>query len=217
MASFSRKDSSVKRSLLAVASMVFVLGAAPSFAQAPAAQPPATAAPPAQPPAAPTPAPQPPAPFPQGAKVAYVNLQAIAQLSVEGKALAGKVQALGTQRANEVGERTKAIQALQQKLDAGGGVMTDQARLQLQREIDRLTTEATRFEQDAQKELQELQIELQGQFQERLFPILEGLANEHQLHFLFSAADAGLIWAADGLDLTLEAVSRLDKAPAPKP
>jgi Skp family chaperone for outer membrane proteins len=194
--------------------MVLVLGAAPLFAQAPGAQ-----APPAQPATPPpvTPAPQPPAPFPQGAKIAYVNLQAIAQLSVEGKALAGKVQALGTQRANEVGERTKAIQGLQQKLEAGAGVMTEQARLQLEREIERLTRELERFQQDAQTELNDLQVELQNSFQERLFPILEGLANEHQLHFLFSAGDAGLIWAAEGLDLTLEAVSRLDKAAPPKP
>lgn len=202
------------RRLFVAASLALLLGAAPSFAQAPAAAP---QAPPAQPQQDIQPPPQPPAPFPQGAKMAYVNLQAIAQLSVDGKAAASKVQALGTQRANEVGERNKAIQALQQKVQAGAGVMTEQARVQLEREIERLTRDLERFQQDAQVELNDLQAELQNQFQERLFPILEGLANEHQLHFLFSAADAGLIWAAEGLDLTLEAVSRLDKATAPKP
>lgn len=200
------------RRLFVAAWLVLVLGAAPSFAQqaaAPAAQPAQQQD--VQPPA------QPPAPFPQGAKVAYVNLQAIAQLSAEGKAAASKVNALGQQRANEVAERTKTIQGLQQKLQAGAGVMTDQARVQLEREIDRLTRDLERFQQDAQVELTDLQTELQNDFQEKLFPILESLAREHQLHFLFSAADAGLIWAADGLDLTLEAVSRLDKATASKP
>ena len=73
----------------------FVVSAAPVFAQA---QAPAGAARPAQPaPAAPAPAAQaqpaaqPPAPFPQGAKVGFVNLQAIAQLSADGKAAAAKV------------------------------------------------------------------------------------------------------------------------------
>ncbi len=207
------------RSVFVAAWLILALGVARPFAQAPA---PAAQTPPAQqPPAQPQdiqPPPQPPAPFPQGAKVAYVNLQAVAQLSAEGKAAATKVQALGQQRANEVGERQKAIQALQQKLQAGAGVMTDQARVQLEREIERLSRDLERFQQDAQVELTDLQTELQNEFQEQLFPILEALANEHQLHFLFSAADAGLIWAAEGLDLTLEAVSRLDKAiGAPKP
>lgn len=201
------------KSLFVAASLALVLSAAPAFAQA---APPAGQAPAAQPSVAPPP--QAPAPFPTGAKVAYVNLQAIAQLSVEGKAAATRVQALGTQRANEVTERTKAIQGLQQKLQASATVMTDAARVQLEREIERLTRDLERFQQDAQVELNDLQAELQNAFQERLFPILERLSTESQLHFLFSAADAGLIWAAEGLDLTLEAVKRLDAAaPAPKP
>ena len=43
-------------------------------------------------------------------------------------------------------------------------------------------------------------------------PILGALSKEKGLHFLFSMADAGLVWAEDGLDLTEEAVKRLDAA-----
>src|SRR5215212_7258154 len=93
--------------------LVAVLGlsAASAFAQAPrpagqapaptqpAQTPPRPApAPPAQPPATPTaPAAQPvpqQAPFPAGAKAGFVNLQAIAQMTAEGKAAAAKVNAL---------------------------------------------------------------------------------------------------------------------------
>ncbi len=94
------------KGLAIAASLGLVLSAAPGFAQAPAGQtpgakPPAPAAPrPAAPPAAPpaaqapAPTPQPPAPFPQGAKMAFVNLQVIAQLSNDGKAAAAKFTAL---------------------------------------------------------------------------------------------------------------------------
>src|SRR5438067_2305905 len=68
--------------------------AAPAQGAPAAAQPPAQVAPPTQPPAQVAPPTQPPAPFPQGAKFAYVNLQAVAQLSVEGKAANAKVQKL---------------------------------------------------------------------------------------------------------------------------
>ena len=42
------------------------------------------------------------------------------------------------------------------------------------------------------------------------------MAQEKHLSMLLSAQDAGLIWAEPGLDLTAEAIKRLDAAPAAK-
>ena len=93
------------------------------------------------------------------------------------------------------------------------------ARAQLQKDIDRQTLESQRFEQDAQAELQDLQQDLQKDFQDHLMPILEAISKEKGLQVLFSSSDSGVIWAEPGIDLTLEAVKRLDAAPkaaAPK-
>ena len=204
--------------IAAVATCLVSLSPALAFAQAQApASPAAPAAPrpaqPAQSTPAPAPAPQPPAPFPQGAKVGFVNLQAIAQLSADGKAAAAKVNALAQKKQTEAADKAKALQTNQQKLETSGGVMSDAARTQLQKEIDRQTVEGQRFEQDAQAELNELQGQLQQEFQAKLMPVLESLSKEKGLQVLFSAGDSGVIWAEPGIDLTLEAVARLDKAP----
>ena len=208
---------------IAAAAAVF-MSASPVFAQAQAGQAPARPAapapapatarpaPPAQP-ALPTPAPQPPAPFPQGAKVGFVNLQAIAQLSSDGKAAAAKVNAVAQKKQVEAADKAKLLQSNQQKLETSGGVMSEAARGQLQKDIDRQTLEGQRFEQDAQAELNELQQQLQGEFQNKLMPVLEALSKEKGLQVLFSAGDSGVIWAEPGIDLTLEAVARLDKKP----
>jgi Skp family chaperone for outer membrane proteins len=212
----------------------FVVSASPVFAQAqagqaparPAAptQAPATAPRPAQPapaqaaPAPPAPAqaaPQPPAPFPQGAKIGFVNLQAIAQLSADGKAAAAKVNTLAQKKQTEAADKAKTLQLNQQKLETSGSVMSEAARAQLQKDIERQTVEGQRFEQDAQAELNELQQQLQQEFQAKLMPVLEMLSKEKGLQVLFSAGDSGLIWAEPGIDLTLEAVNRLDKSAKP--
>ena len=210
------------RGFAIAAAATCIVSLSPAFAHAQAQTPatPAVSAPaaprPAQPaqsaPAA-TPTPQPPAPFPQGAKVGFVNLQAIAQLSVEGKAAATKVNALAQKKQTEAADKAKALQANQQKLDTSGGVMSDAARTQLQKEIERQTVDGQRFEQDAQAELNELQGQLQQEFQAKLIPVLEVLSKEKGLQVLFSAGDSGVIWAEPGIDLTLEAVARLDKLP----
>jgi Skp family chaperone for outer membrane proteins len=226
------------RGFAIAAAAALVVSASPAFAQAQAGQAPATrpAAPapttpaparPAQPaqtaPAQTTPAPapapaaQPPAPFPQGAKVGFVNLQAIAQLSADGKAAAARVNALAQKKQTEAAEKAKALQANQQKLETSGTVMSEAARAQLQKDIDRQTLEGQRFEQDAQAELTELQQQLQQEFQTKLMPVLEALSKEKGLQVLFSAGDSGVIWAEPGIDLTLEAVNRLDKVSGTKP
>ncbi|MBM3771184.1 MAG: OmpH family outer membrane protein [Acidimicrobiia bacterium] len=207
------------RGLAIAASLGFVLSAAPGFAQAPAGQAkPAAPAPPRPAAPAPTtapqlaPTPQAPAPFPQGAKLAFVNLQVIAQLSADGKVAAQKVNALTTKKQAEIGEKSKALQANQTKLQTGGGVMSDTARGQLEKEIDRQQRDLERMQQDAQAELNELQQDLQNEFQKKLLPILAQISKEKGLHFLFSGSDAGLIWAEEGLDLTQDAVAKLDAA-----
>lgn len=194
-----------------------VLSSSVAFAQA-ASQPAAgqTPAAPARPAPAPAqaaaPALPPPPPFPVGAKTGFVNLQAVAQLTVDGKAAAAKVNALAQKKQNEGAEKTKALAANQQKLQTSGGVMSDVARTQLEKEIERQTVEGQRFEQDAQAELNELQQQLQQEFQAKLLPVLEVLSKEKGLQVLFSAGDAGVIWIEPGIDLTLEAVKRMDAA-----
>jgi outer membrane protein len=204
------------------ASLALGLSAAPVLAQAPArpAQPtPAPARPAA---AAPAPAPAaapvaPPAPFPAGAKIAYVNLQQVANLSAEGKGLTAKVQALMQKKQNEAAAKSKALADNQNKLQQSGALMSEAARSALEKEIERQNVEGQRFQQDAQAEINELSQQLQNEFQQKLFPILDLVAKEKGIDLLLSAADAGMVWAAPGLDLTMDAVKKLDERLGAKP
>src|SRR6476660_9175529 len=90
---------------------------------APAPAAPAPAAPAAQAPAAPA---APPKPFPEGAKIAYVSVQAIASNSVEGKLATSKLNDYQKKKAGELAEKNKALQAAQTKLQQGGSVLNDQ-------------------------------------------------------------------------------------------
>ena len=200
------------------ASLALVLSAAPVFAQAapagrgaqPAAPRPAA---PAPPPAAAAPAPPPaaPVPFPAGAKVAYVNLQLIANQSAEGKSLTAKVQALMAKKQTDAATKSKQLADAQQKLQQSGALMSDAARDALTKDIERMNVEGQRFQQDAQAEINELSQQLQNEFQQKLFPILNDIVRDHDLHLLLSAADAGIVAGNAGIDLTLEAVRKLDE------
>ena len=198
------------RGFAIAASLVFVLSVAPAFGQAPA---PARPAPP-PPRTAPAPAPE-PVPFPAGSKIAFVNLQQIAALTAEGKASAARVEALIQKKQNEGNDKAKALAANQQKLQQSGALLSDTARAQLEKDIEKQQVDGQRFQQDAQGEINELQQELQNEFQKKLLPVIQQLAQEKGLQILFSAADAGVIWAEPGLDLTMEAVKKMDASTKP--
>ena len=196
------------------ASLALAWSAAPVLAQTAGrpTQPAPTQAKPAAPAPAPaTPPAQPPAPFPAGAKIAYVNLQQVANLSAEGKSLTAKVQALMQKKQNEAQAKSKALADNQNKLQTQSGLMSETARAALEKEIERQNVEGQRFQQDAQAEINELSQQLQNEFQQKLFPILDQLVKEHDLHLLLSAADAGIVAGNPGIDLTLEAVKKLDE------
>jgi outer membrane protein len=175
---------------VAAAFSVMVLGAS-AFAQAP---PPATAVPPQQ------------APL----RMAFLDLQRIAAESTEGKAASSKVQALTQKKSTELQDKTKSLQTNQQKLQQGGAVLNEATRAQTQREIDRLTVEIDRFQEDANAEVQELQQSLQAEFQEKLRPVVDAVVKELAIGLLFSAGDAGAIFVDPSLDITAEVIKRFD-------
>src|SRR5690242_4161002 len=196
------------RGVVIAASLALLLSGAPSFAQTPPAQ-----AKPAQQPPAPTmppPAPQPPAPFPQGAKIGFVNFQRVVAESSEGKASSTRIQTLSKKKQDEGTQKAQQLKANQDKLAASGSVMSEAARGQLEKEIERQQVEGQRFQQDAQAELNELQQELQQEFIKKVTPILAQVASERGLHALFNAQEAGFAWVDPGLDLTNEVIKKLD-------
>ena len=201
-----------------------VLSVAPSVAQAqapapaqpkPAAPAPAPAQPKPAPPAAAQPQAPPKVPFQTGLKYAYVDLQDVAQSSAQGKAFNARVQALQEQKVKELQDKNKALQAAQEKLEKGATVLNDAARAGLQAEIEKLQRDIQRFTEDAQQEIQALTQQLQQEFYKVLTPIIEKVAKEKQVHFIFDAQQSGLVWADPSLNLTADVVAALDASAKP--
>ncbi|MEN3339737.1 MAG: outer membrane protein [Acidobacteriota bacterium] len=217
--------------MMFVAGAVSALAAAPGYSQTTAPKAPAGAAPasqtPAAPPtAAPAPTPQPPRPFPEGAKFAFVDIQAIASNSAEGKAATAKLDDLKKKKNADLVAKSASLKSMQDKLTAGGSVMNDQARGQLEKDIEKTQRDLQFAQQDAQTELTDMTNQLQADFQEKLNPVLETIRAEKGLLMIFSIRDSGIVAAEGGLDLSNEVVKRFDAtagktpsaaSPAPTP
>ena len=167
-----------------------------------------------------------------GGPLAYVDLQRVAAESAPGQEANARVQELSEQKLSEIELKSaelqgrvtalqEQLQELQAKLQQGQTVMSAEARLGLQRQISELqidverTTqdsqaEAQRLTQDADREVQQLQQELQIEFQKILVPVIEQVAADRNLSFIFNVGEGGMIWADTSLDLTEELIELLN-------
>jgi len=201
-----------------LATSAYAQAAAPApQTPAPGQQKPAPATPAlpgAQKPAPPA-APQPPRPFPEGAKFAFVDIQVIASNSSEGKAATAKLDELRKKKNTELQSKATALKGMKDKLDAGGAVLSDSARAQLQKDIEKGQRDLEYAQQDAQTEVQDMTNQLQEEFQTKLNPVLEQIRADKGLLMIFSSRDAGIVAADMGLDLSDEVIKRFDTAKTP--
>jgi Skp family chaperone for outer membrane proteins len=202
------------RVFVVVLALSVMLSAAPLSAQAPAPVPapagqtqkPAPAAPATQKPAGP-----PPPTFQAGMKYGYVNYQQAFLDSAEGR----RVQTLFQSKQNEIAERSKALEAARDKAVKQASVLSDEAKVTVQNDLDKQQRDLERLVTDAEEELQRIQQQEEQNFARRLGPVIQQVAKDKQLHFVFR--EAGLFWADPGVDLTPEVIALLGSTAAAKP
>ncbi len=189
---------------IAVAFVLSVLFAAgPVLAQTPPTTPP--------PPAAqqPAPAPAPPA-FPADAKIGFINLQAVVEQSVLGKASSDRLRKYDADKQTELQNKAKELEDLRTKLNTQRDLLNPDALAALAREID-LKTRQLQFDQEnANVERDQLQQQLLQDFNQKVIPEVEKIRAARGLWIIFSVADAGVVAANSGLDLSAELVKALD-------
>jgi outer membrane protein len=216
-----RNLSTMRSSLVIVAIGIALMAGPVNAGQTPAAPKPAPAAgapavqtpPAAAQPAAPA---TPPRPFPEGAKIAYVNVQRIATESVEGQAATKRLTSLREEKEKDLVARNAKFEEARKRLETSASVLSESVRGTQQKEVERLQTDLQRATQDAQKAVEDLQNELQMEFQRKLLPVLSEVAAAKSLHMVFSSVDSGVVWADPGLDITSDIIKKLDAAAAAK-
>jgi Skp family chaperone for outer membrane proteins len=153
---------------------------------------------------------QPPnTPFPDGARIAFINIQLIAQESAVGKAASEQINKLRGVKLADLDSKTKALKTLQGKQTASIGVLNKAAAERLQQEIDRAEMEVQYSKQTAERELTNLTDELMADFSNKVRPVVEGIRAERQLWAVF-LMDENLVAMMPGLDVSAEVIKRLD-------
>jgi Skp family chaperone for outer membrane proteins len=155
-------------------------------------------------------------------KIAVIDIERIAAESAAGKQLFANLKADNDKIQEEVAKREGEIRDMQTKLNSE--ILSQDAKVRLQRDIERKRTDAQRWLQDAQAEFEAKRQDGEAKFQESLEPIVKQVASENGIGLIFRATP-GLTFVLDqNLDISQLVVQKLDAsapptgaAAAPKP
>jgi len=144
-------------------------------------------------------------------KIAVIDIERIAAESTAGKALFASLKAENDKIQEEVAKREQEIRDMTTKLNSE--ILSQDAKVRLQRDIERKRTDAQRWLQDMQAEFEAKRQEGEAKFQESLEPIVRAVATENQIGLIIRATP-GLTFVLDpALDISLLVVQKLDAAP----
>ncbi|HYR44268.1 MAG TPA: OmpH family outer membrane protein [Terriglobia bacterium] len=153
----------------------------------------------------------------QLSKIAVVDFERAIVQSAEGKKSSDKFNAILQSKQAEAEKRQKELEDAQRKLQTQERTLSDTAKANLQKDIDRRTTELQRFNEDSQKELQSLRDELLRPIAERASAILNAIAAEQGYSVIVDVSNPqnSVLWFNPKNDITEELTRRID-AQTPK-
>ena len=150
----------------------------------------------------------------QTSRIAVVDFEKAVVESAEGKKSSEKFNAALQSKQADAEKRQKELEDGQKKLQTQERTLSETAKANLQRDIDRRTTELRRLNEDAQKELQSLRDELLRPIAERASAILNALAAEQGYTLIIDVSNpqSNVVWFNPKNDLTEELTRRIDAA-----
>lgn len=150
----------------------------------------------------------------QATKVALINMQQAIAQTREGQAKIAELQKKYGPREQDFQKRTTDLQAKQDQLKKTQATLSDQAKANLEAEINRLQTALQRDEQDYQQDTQEDQDRLIQGIYSKLVQATTKVAQANQIMLVFdvSSQPNNLVCCGSAMDITRQVVDEYDKA-----
>jgi Skp family chaperone for outer membrane proteins len=160
-------------------------------------------------------------------KIGVMNvLRAIVECT-EGKQANEEFQKKFEAKREELSKKQKEVETLQQQLKSQAATLNDEARAGLTKSIEVKTTDLQRFQEDAEKEFNELRNQIFNRIGSKLAPLVQQYAKEKQFTLVLdsSSQTTQLTYVDPATDITDDVVKRYDamqvsgggSAPAAKP
>jgi len=115
------------------------------------------------------------------AKIAWLNLEQAIFSCDEGKQAFGEVQKYVDGKNGQLEALKKELDGLRNQLNVQGPKLTDEARADLEEQIESKDTGLQRFQQDTQKDIDSRRVKVTNMIGRKMLPIIEKISKEKGL------------------------------------
>jgi len=144
-------------------------------------------------------------------KIGVIEVQKIVQESAIGKESLARVQKVQQAKQEDLQKRQKELRDMEQKIQDQGKSLSEDAMEKLQKDYQTKALDLKRFQDDAQRELEESQRKELGELEKRIMPVINEVAREQGYALVFNKFNSGLLFADDkAVDLTEAVITRFN-------
>ena len=145
-----------------------------------------------------------------GVKVGVIDVQRIVGESAVGKESLARVQKVQQSKQEELVKRQKELRDLEQKISEQNKALSEEALEKVQKDYQGKALDLKRFQDDAQRELEETQRRELGELEKRIMPVIDAVAKEQGYTMIFNKFQSGLLFAAEGTDITESVITKFN-------
>ena len=152
-------------------------------------------------------------------KIGVVDVVGAVEGSDAGQTAATQWNDRANERGSELQSKQDQLRGAQARLQAEGSAMSESAVLQLNRDIERMTTDLNRMNEDIQIELDQYRQELLLPVAQRVDETIQLYAKENSFSLILdiSNPDVGLAFATDAANITENIIELMNTSEEPPP
>jgi len=145
-------------------------------------------------------------------KIAVIDVQRVVTESDPGKEVMQRLKAITDAKSQEGQALQQQFAALQEQFNKQRFTVSESRQAEMSKEIEDKQIAIRRFQDDAQREVQEAQRRELGGLEERILPIINKVGQEQSFTLIFNKFQSGLVYADETVDITDEVIRRFNTA-----
>ena len=143
-------------------------------------------------------------------QVGVIDVRRLVTDSKEGKEVLAMLQQLSDEKTAELTNMAEELEELRTRISEGRLSLSEDRLGQMEKEFEDNRIALGRARDDAERELQELQVGRFGEIERKVLPIINQVGVELGYSLIFNKFESGLVFAQEGVDITDLILQRFD-------
>jgi outer membrane protein len=142
--------------------------------------------------------------------VAVIDVQRVVTESDPGKEALQKLKELQDAKIDEGRALQQELAALQEQMSKQRFTLSEERLAELGKQMEDKQIALQRFQDDAERELEEARRRELGGLEERILPVINEIGSEQGYILIFNKFQSGLVYADDAVDITDDVIRRFN-------